>query len=106
MDLVVSVYQLTKFFPEDERFGLRAQARRAAISIPSNIAEGQGRWHPREFLQGLSVARSSLQELETQIEAMVRLGYKEREDVKDAEHDADEVASMLVGLMKAVRKRL
>jgi four helix bundle protein len=106
MNLVDLVYQLTELLPEDERYGLRTQARRAALSIPSNIAEGQGRWHPREFLQALSVARSSLQELETQIEAMVRLGYQQKEQTRQVEQEADEIASMVVGLMKAVRKRL
>ena len=67
MTLVSSVYQLTRSFPDFERFGLTSQIQRAAVSIPSNIAEGQGRLATKEFRQFLGIARGSLKELETQL---------------------------------------
>lgn len=106
MDLLVTVYRATKKLPTEERYGLQSQTRRAAVSIPSNIAEGQGRWHPREFLYSLSVAESSLQELETQIEAMIRLGFATREEMKEPFQQADDVGRMLAGLIGTLRRRL
>jgi len=105
IDLVVDVYRLTKDLPQEERYGLRSQARRAAHSVPSNIAEGHGRWHPKEFLQSLSIARGSLQELGTHFEVMIRLAYVEKSEVDPVAGVAEEVMKMLVGLIKAVRKR-
>ncbi|MGY0392929.1 four helix bundle protein [Bizionia sp. KMM 8389] len=73
MDLVVMVYDLTRAFPDEERYGLISQMRRAAVSIPSNIAEGAARKSDNEFLQFLSVCLGSLAELETQYLIAVRL---------------------------------
>ena len=75
MDLVLKVYKGTKRFPGSEAYGLINQIRRAAVSIPSNIAEGAGRRTKKEFIQFLFVARGSLSELETQLEIANRLGY-------------------------------
>ena len=74
MDLVIEVYELTKSFPEDERFGLISQIRRSALSIPSNIAEGAGRGGAKDFRRFLSIAKGSSSELETQLEISFRLG--------------------------------
>src|SRR5436190_24255550 len=75
MDLVVACYAATKTFPKDETYGLTSQFRRAAVSIPANIAEGQGRRLAKEFQQFLAHARGSLLELDTHLELALRLGY-------------------------------
>jgi four helix bundle protein len=75
MDLVVAVYEATASFPPDERFALTSQLRRSATSVPSNIAEGEGRFTKADFKRFLSVAHGSLREAETQIEIGARLHY-------------------------------
>src|SRR5687767_14162747 len=80
MSLVAAVYRATEFLPNHERYGLSSQLRRAAISIPSNIAEGYGRATRGEFLNHLSVARGSLYEVETLWHACNQLGFTKRGD--------------------------
>jgi four helix bundle protein len=75
LELVVIIYRSTKNFPKHEIYGLTSQIQRAAVSVPSNIAEGHTREHTREFLHHLSMAQASLAELETQLEIAVRLNY-------------------------------
>lgn len=75
MQLVTEIYQLTDTFPDSEKFGLRSQLRRAAVSIPSNIAEGSGRSSDKDFVRFLSIATGSLQELETQLLIAEKLRY-------------------------------
>jgi four helix bundle protein len=75
MELVENVYRLSAAFPPEEAYGLKSQIRRAAVSIPSNIAEGQSRASTKEFLNHLSMAQASLAEVETQLEISVRLKY-------------------------------
>ena len=75
MDLVTDIYKVTAMFPAEERYGLSSQARRAAVSIPSNIAEGHGRKYTVAYINHLSIAFGSLMELETQIQIAARLGF-------------------------------
>lgn len=102
IEVVVACYECTKTFPSEERFCLTQQIRRAAISIPSNIAEGQGRRHRAEFLHHISISRGSLQELETLLEIAERLGYADREKLEGLRRLCDEVSRMLSGLRKAL----
>jgi four helix bundle protein len=104
MDLVVRVYEVTESFPHTERFGLTNQLRRAAVSIPSNIAEGQARQTTRDFLRYLSIARGSLQEVETQILIATRLDYiAESEKVEILERSA-ETSRLLTGLSRSLSR--
>jgi four helix bundle protein len=97
-----AVYELTSKFPTDERFGLTAQMRRSAVSIPSNIAEGQARHGTREFLQFLSHASGSLAELETQVLLSVDLGYCRESDVSSISSEIEEIQRMVA----AIRRKL
>jgi four helix bundle protein len=87
MDLVEEVYRLTRSFPRFEVYGLAGQMQRAAVSVPSNVAEGHSRQHTREYLHHVSMAQASLAELETQVEIAARLDYltdEQRRRVLDA----------------------
>ena len=106
MSMVSAVYKLTSTFPDTERFGLTSQIQRAAVSIPSNIAEGQGRLATKEFRQFLGVARGSLKELETQLLISIDLGYTSEEQAGTCLDLADEVGRMLNALIKALGKKL
>ncbi len=83
LDLVEAVYRVTASFPADERFGLTSQLRRAAVSVPSNIAEGSARRTRAELLQSLYIARGSLAEIETQIQIARRLSYLTSDETLD-----------------------
>lgn len=101
MVLVKDIYSLTQAFPKSEIFGLTAQMRRAAVSIPSNIAEGAARTGRKEFAQFLNIARGSLSELETQLLIAVDLGYIEKANPIFA--TADRVSRLITGLHKTIR---
>ena len=98
MHLSKSIYELTKRFPSDERFGLSAQMRRAAVSVPSNIAEGQARQGTREFLQFLSHASGSLAELETQLLLSTELGYCGKLEIETAMGEIGEIQKMVAAI--------
>lgn len=105
MSLVEEVYQLTSRFPSDERFGLVAQLRRAAVSIPSNIAEGQARKSTREFVQFLSLAEGSLAEVDTQLLLSERLGLCAEHDVRRLFSIIEEIRKMLMALSARLNER-
>jgi four helix bundle protein len=102
MDLVTATYQATRSFPKEELFGLTSQARRAAVSIPSNIAEGQGRLSVKEFRYFLGNARGSLMELETQLQVAENLGYLHHEELTGLLQSCAEVGKLLNGLLASV----
>ena len=105
MDLVVAAYSLSKGFPSEEKFGLTGQLRRAAVSIPANIAEGYGRSHRGEYLQHLSIARGSLAELETHLTVAVRLSFIDRSDAIESWSLSQEVGKMLNELMRSLEPK-
>lgn len=98
MVLAQSVYRLTAKFPVDERFGLTSQMRRAAVSVPSNIAEGQARQGTREFLQFLSHTSGSLAELETQVLLSMELGYCGESDTTSIVGEITEMQKMVAAI--------
>ena len=105
MKVAQMVYQLTNTFPSEERFGLVTQMRRAAVSIPSNIAEGAARQGKREFKNFVSMAQGSLSELDTQLELSILLGYLSEEEVKEVEGQLLRVDKMLTGLIRSLQKK-
>ncbi|MDD3563526.1 MAG: four helix bundle protein [Candidatus Cloacimonetes bacterium] len=100
IDFVEDVYKLTNAFPGNEKFGLVTQMRRAAVSISSNIAEGQGRKNSKEFIQFLYIAKGSLAEIETQLIICERLGYTS--NLIELTEKMKRIRMMIVGLINAL----
>jgi four helix bundle protein len=105
VDLVTEIYRLSKKFPKDEVFGLTSQIRRAAVSIPSNIAEGRGKSSKGEFQQFLHHAMGSLAEVETQIVIAQNLGYLNAAEVEPVMEIIAEVGRLLNGLLTSLKKK-
>ncbi|NUQ61698.1 MAG: four helix bundle protein [Pirellulales bacterium] len=105
MDLVETVYRTTRTFPKEELYGLTIQIRRAAVSVPSNIAEGQGRHTTRDFLHFLAIAHGSLKELETQILIAHRLNYMDQQEQAQLTSLTHEVGRLISGLVRSLMKR-
>ena len=103
MDLVEQIYLLTQTFPRQEIYGLTSQMQRAAVSIPSNIAEGHTRDHSKEYLHHLSMAQASLAELETQLEIATRLKYISPEQLKQILMSVTSLGRQLYALRNALR---
>lgn len=101
MDMVTEIYKATRTFPKEEMYGLTSQIRRSAVSIPSNIAEGQGRNTKGEFLQFLGIAKGSLCEIETQILIAKNLEYLSTTDA--FEEHINEVGRLLNGLINSLK---
>ena len=103
IDLVEEVYAITRTFPKEELYGLTSQVRRAAISIPSNIAEGEGRTSKKEFIQFLSIAYGSLREVETQVLISNRLKYIDKKQCNKIIDSCSEIGKIINGLRKSLQ---
>ena len=102
VDLVTDIYEITKIFPEDEKFGLVSQMRRATISIPSNIAEGSARNSDKEMVRFLDVSLGSIAELETQMIISQKLGYINQTDIYEK---INSTAALINGLKKYLQNK-
>jgi len=105
IEMVTKIYQITHGFPKEELYGLTNQIRRAAVSVPSNIAEGAGRKSNKEFLQFLYYANGSLSELETQLIIANNLKYIDDEQKQIIDNLFYSVFRMLAGLIQSIKKR-
>lgn len=103
IQLATAVYRLTRDFPREEIYGITSQMRRAAVSIPSNIAEGQGRLSTGEFRQFLGTARGSNFELQTQLEIARALGIGEAKQIDETESLSHEVGKMIYAILDKTR---
>jgi len=106
MDLVEAIYVITQSFPKQEIYGLISQMRRAAVSIPANIAEGHSREHTNEFRNFLSVAQGSISELETELEIATRLGYLTAEQFNRFMAQVAGLAKQVRALREALAKKI
>ena len=106
MDLVIECYKCTDQFPKSETYGLASQLKRAAVSIPSNIAEGQGHSHTKEFLRYLYIARGSLLEVETHLRIAARLQYINDASLRLQLERCAEVGRMLNGLIRSLSLKI
>jgi four helix bundle protein len=105
VDLVVSVYKTTDPFPKEEKFGLTSQIRRAAVSVPANIAEGAARQSSKEFAHFLSNAQGSASELETELLIALRLGFLSEKSYRELRASLDSIGRMIVGLTKHLKQK-
>ena len=104
MDFVTDLYKITNEFPPSELYGLTSQIKRAAVSIPSNIAEGAARKNTKEFIQFLHVSLGSLAEIETQLEISSRLGYIKQ--LSSLEQKSTSIRRLIIGLISSLKKRM
>jgi four helix bundle protein len=104
MDLVTEIYRPSRSSPKEELYGLTSQLRRAAVSIPSNIAQGQGRHGTVEFRRFLRMAAGSLMEVETQVLLAARLNYIESDSAQSVLRDSAELGRILNGLMNSLKE--
>jgi len=103
-DLCVEIYQVTRSYPKDERYGLTSQVRRSSVSVPANIAEGSGRQHRKEYLHFLYIAKGSLSETRYHLHLSKRLGYLAPAEHQRLDASHNEAASTLQGLIRAVER--
>jgi four helix bundle protein len=103
MQLTLAIYRLTQGFPREESYGLTSQIRRAAVSLPSNIAEGHGRLNTKEFRQFLGIARASNCELQTQLEIARMLEMGNLKQIEEAEGLSHEVGKMIYAILESIR---
>ncbi len=105
VDFVVDIYKASENFPNDEKFGLTSQIKRASVSIPANIAEGAARTSNKEFLHFLSIAQGSASEVSTEILIAFRLGFLEENKYSDLLANLDEIGRMISGLSQHLRNK-
>lgn len=105
VDFVLKIYEITKFFPKIEYYGLISQLQKAAVSVPSNIAEGASRNTKAEYIHFLYIARGSVNEIDTQLEIIKRLKYINEEKYLEILEFLDEVSKMLNGLINSLKKK-
>ena len=105
LDMTETLYRTTADWPKSEQYGLVSQVRRAAVSVPANIAEGAGRRSPGEFMHFVGIARGSLAELETLLIIARRLGYIEEPPFRAIIDDLFELSRMTTGLLKSLNER-
>lgn len=103
MALVKKIYIVTKHFPKEEQYGLTSQLRRAAVSIPVNIAEGKGRYHKKEYIQFLFMARGSAYEVTTLLRIAQMLEYLSPEETEEFLGMSGQITAMINGLIQAIR---
>jgi len=103
MDLVVKIYAQLRGFPKNEEYGLSSQLRRCSVSVPSNIAEGYGRNHTKDYCRFLEIARGSLYEMETQIELSTRLDFISQTQLSEILEKSKEVEKMLNSLISKLK---
>ena len=106
IEMVTSIYLMTKAFPKDELFGLVSQMRRAAVSVPSNIAEGYARGSDKEKLHFLRISSGSMSEIETQLLLSLNLGYVSQEDFDELSEKITSLWKQLNALISSLKKRL
>ena len=106
VDFSVDLYQATQSFPDSEKFGLRSQLRRAAVSIPSNIAEGAARGSAADYAHFLTIAVASASEVDTQLEISRRLGFLTDPAAQQLAAQVNEISHMLLNLRSSIRKRV
>lgn len=106
MEVSVAVYRITDGFPQKEIYSLTNQIRRAAVSVPANIAEGHERDTTKDYLRFVSIARGSLAELETELQIASRLGYAQMDQLKPLLENIDHLSRMIRNLQIALRKKL
>ena len=105
LDVTETLYRITADWPKHEQYGLVSQVRRAAVSVPANIAEGAGRRTPGEFVHFVGIARGSLAELETLLTIARRLGYIEEPVFRAITDDLFELGRMATGLLRSLNER-
>jgi four helix bundle protein len=103
IDFVVKIYEVTQGFPKEEEYGLKAQLRRAAVSVPSNISEGLSRSTRKDKLHFLNIARASLSEIDAQLEISDRLKFIESSNIVQTYDELTEVEKILNGLIRSIR---
>ncbi len=105
VELVTFIYEVTKTFPKEEIYGITNQIRRAAVSIPSNIAEGAARNHSKEFIQFLYISLGSISELETQVIISLNLGFLIQDDSIKIQNELTELRRMILGLIRSLKNK-